>query len=260
MQKKLPKSLVSEFNVKVYSENNIESSIRYIVKESKFNILVNGKKFTSAMLLPDKIKEFTYGFLFTSDIIQKSSDIVHFRTCEQNNIYIYLEDMYFDVSTKKEWTVTSGCGGGKVLEKTYSTSDKIIFGTKFAFDEIITLFTRLESESELHTHTRCVHKAYFKSVDGFVFTCEDIGRHNTIDKTIGAVLLNNASFDGIILSTGRLTSEMILKCAKAKIPVVVSRTAPSEEGIKIAKKSNMTLIGLTTKKGFTVFTGEERIM
>ncbi|MBZ4644302.1 MAG: hypothetical protein JG767_1911, partial [Deferribacteraceae bacterium] len=59
MQKKLPKSLVSEFNVKVYSENNIESSIRYIVKESKFNILVNGKKFTSAMLLPDKIKEFT---------------------------------------------------------------------------------------------------------------------------------------------------------------------------------------------------------
>jgi len=260
MQKKLPKSLVSEYKVKIYSENNIENSERYIIKESKFNILVNGQKFTSAMLLPDKIKEFTYGFLFTSDIIQKSSDIVHFRTCDQNNIYTYLEDMYFDVSTKKEWTVTSGCGGGKVLEKTYSANDKITFDTKIEFKEIIDLFTKLEKESELHTHTRCVHKAYFKSVDGFVFTCEDIGRHNTIDKTIGAILLNNASFEGIILSTGRLTSEMILKCAKAKIPVVVSRTAPSEEGIKIAKKSNMTLIGLTTKKGFTVFTGEERII
>lgn len=260
MQKKLPKNLVSEYKVKIYSENNIENGIRHIVKESKFNIFINGKKFTSAMLLPDKIKEFVYGFLFTSDIIQKSSDVVHFRTCEQNNIYTYLEDMYFDVSTKKEWTVTSGCGGGKVLEKTYSGKGKITFDTKFEFKEIIDLFTKMEKESYLHTYTRCVHKAYFKSVNGFVFTCEDIGRHNTIDKTIGAILLNDASFNGIILTTGRLTSEMILKCARANIPVVVSRTAPSEEGIKIAKNSNMTLIGLTSKKGFALFTGEERII
>lgn len=260
MQKKLPKSLVSEFNVKVYSKNEVQENKKFIIKESKFNILVNGKKFTSVMLLPEKLKEFTYGFLFTSGIISKHSDIVHFRTCDQNNIYTYLEDMYFDVSQKNEWTVTSGCGGGKILEKTSIVEGKIEFGTKYTYDKIIEMFLKLEEESILHTYTRCVHKAYFMSKDGFSFTCEDIGRHNTIDKTIGAILLSGSTADGIILSTGRLTSEMILKCAKAKIPVVVSRTAPSEEGIKIAKESNMTLIGLTSRKGFTLFTGEERII
>lgn len=260
MQKRLPKSLVSEYSTIYFSKDSVEEKKRFVIREVKYNILINGKKFTSVMLLPDKLKEFAYGFLYTSSIIEKAEDIIHFRVCNENNMHIYLSDIHFNIATKMQWTVTSGCGGGKVLENTYKTTEKVDTSFTTTFEKIIDLFEKLEEDSFLYAQTRCAHKAFFKSNDNFHFTCEDIGRHNTIDKCIGAVLLNNSSFDcGIILTTGRLTSEMILKCVKAKIPIVVSRTAPSEEGINIAKNAGITLVGLTSKKGFTVFSHIDRI-
>jgi FdhD protein len=259
MQKKLPKNLVLEYKTVYYSRDGKVPQNSFVIKETSYQIFINGKKFTSVMLLPEKEKEFAYGFLFTSSFIDRSEDIINFRICDNNNIHIYLSDMHFDITEKINWTLTSGCGGGKVVDNIYIENEKVTSQTKWPFEEIVSLFAKLEEESLLHSYTRCVHKAYYKSTDGFLFTCEDIGRHNTIDKCIGAVLLHKSTFEGVMLSTGRLTSEMILKCARAKIPVVVSRTAPSEEGIRIAKNANITLIGLASKKGFTVFTGEERI-
>jgi FdhD protein len=260
MQKELPKSLVSEYKVKIYSKGNIKEENRLIIKEQRYFIFINEQKFVSVMLLPQMQKEFTFGFLLTSNIIGSKDDVESFDICENNHIHINLRDNDLDISQKNEWTVTSGCGGGKVLENTYGLDEEVRYNTRYSYEDIISLFKKLEEESSLHSYTRCVHKAYFKSSNGFMYTCEDIGRHNTIDKVIGAILLNECPSDGMILSTGRLTSEMILKCAKAKIPIVVSRTAPSEEGYNIAKKANITLIGLTSMRGFTVFTGEHRII
>jgi FdhD protein len=73
------------------------------------------------------------------------------------------------------------------------------------------------------------------------------------------LILNDESSEGVLLSTGRLTSEMILKCSRAGIPVVVSRTAPSKLGVDLAVRSDMTLIGLATAKSFTVFNDPGRI-
>ncbi|WP_246798674.1 formate dehydrogenase accessory sulfurtransferase FdhD [Deferribacter autotrophicus] len=260
MQKKLPKKLVWEFKTKTYDAKRklFDKSEKYVIREESYGIFINGKKFTSVMLVPEYEKEFIYGFLFTSKIIDSVKDIKSFRMCENRNAYIFLNE-YKEFVDENKWTVTSGCGGGKVLEKTYRGLEKIETDFKVDADEIIEIFKRLEKESHLHSHTRCVHKSYFFGRDGFTFTCEDIGRHNTIDKTIGAIMLNERSYDGVILTTGRLTSEMVLKCARAKIPVVVSRTAPSKMGIDIANNTNMTLIGLTSTRGFTVFTNEFRL-
>ncbi|MGA1846649.1 formate dehydrogenase accessory sulfurtransferase FdhD [Deferribacter abyssi] len=259
-QRKLPKKLVWEFKTKIYDveRKSYQNSERYVIREESYRIFINGKKFTSVMLVPEYEKEFFYGFLFTSQLIDSAKDIKSFRMCENKNAYVFLEE-YKEFSFENKWTVTSGCGGGKVLEKTYDGFEKIETDFKVDADKIIDMYKMLEKESYLHSHTRCVHKSYFLGKDGFVFTCEDIGRHNTIDKTIGAIMLNKRSYDGVILTTGRLTSEMVLKCARAKIPIVVSRTAPSKMGIDIAKDANVTLIGLTSTKGFTVFTNDFRI-
>lgn len=260
-QKRLPKSLAWKYDVKKFiaKDSCFVDEEKYLIREEKYTIFINGKKFTSVMLVPQLEKEFVYGFLFTSRIIDDVDDIKDFRMCENKNIYIYLKNLDFEFQDEK-WTVTSGCGGGKVLEKTYSDFEKISIDFKITAKQILEMFKRLESESNLHAFTRCVHKAYYFGSDGFEFTCEDVGRHNTIDKVIGAVLLNKRSFDGVVLTTGRLTSEMMLKCARAKIPIVVSRTAPSKLGLEIAKNANITMIGLTSLKGFTVFNGVERVI
>jgi len=260
-QRLLPKRVAWKYEVeRFYIENNsFIKEEKYLIKEEKYTIFVNGRKFTSVMLIPQYEKEFLFGFLYTSKIINSIDDIKSYRMCDNKNFYVYLNDLDFEFQDEK-WTVTSGCGGGKVLEKVYKGFERVEIDIKVTPQKVLEMYKKLEADSELHSYTRCVHKAYFFCSDGFEFTCEDVGRHNTIDKVIGAVLLNERTFDGVILTTGRLTSEMMLKCARAKIPIVVSRTAPSKLGLEIAKKTNITMIGLTSSKGFVVFNGIERII
>ena len=260
MDQHFSKRIVAEQSGLYFRDGKFETKRFVSIKEGKYNIFINGKKFTSVVFLPDYHKEFTYGFLFTSGIIKSKNDIVSYRMCEYDNIYIYLKDISFDIENMKNWTITPGCGGGKVLEKTYSEIDIVENDLKISPSDIFDIFLRVENDSTLHSVTRCVHKAFFKSSNGLAFKFDDVGRHNTIDKVIGAVLLSEeANFNGVMFTTGRLTSEMILKCAKAKIPVVISRTAPSENGIKIAEKSGITLVGLVSKNSFLVFSGVQRI-
>lgn len=261
MDRNFSKRLVSEYNVRRFRDGSFEDKEFLSVREGKYNIFVNGKKFTSVVFLPEYQKEFTYGFLFTSGIIMSKEDVVNYRMCEYDNIYVYLKDISFDVENMRSWTITPGCGGGKVLEKTYSDVDVVENDLKISSADIFDIFSRVENDSGLHSVTRCVHKAFFKSSGGLAFRFDDVGRHNTIDKIIGAVLLSGKTdFGGAIFTTGRLTSEMILKCAKAKIPIILSRTAPSDNGIRIAEKSGITLVGLVSKNSFDVFTGFERVL
>jgi len=257
MQKNISKKLAVRYRTFTYKNGFIEEE-RYVIKETRHNLHVNGEYFTSVMLVPDKQKEFVYGFLFTSGIIESAKDVVNYRMCENFNIYIYLQDPR-PIGKNSSWTITSGCGGGKVLDKTFENISKINGNFEIQAGKIPELYKQLELESDLHSVTRCVHKSYFSGKNNYKFSCDDIGRHNTIDKAIGSLILNDESSEGVLLSTGRLTSEMILKCSRAGIPVVVSRTAPSKLGVDLAVRSDMTLIGLATAKSFTVFNDPGRI-
>lgn len=258
MQWNFSKKLVTRYKTFRY-EGGFSEKDYFVIKEIKHNIHVNGEFFASIMLVPEQQKEFTYGFLFTSGIINSYEDLENYRMCENYNIYVYLKDPR-PIGNNSSWTITSGCGGGKVLDKTYENINEIKSEFKISAEDILEHFKTMEMESDLHSATRCVHKAYFSNSKGDCFTSDDIGRHNTVDKVIGSIVLNKISNEGILISTGRLTSEMILKCSRAGIPVVISRTAPSKLGIDLAEKSNMTLIGLTGKKGFTVFYDPGRIV
>lgn len=257
VQLKLSKKLVTHWKIIRYDGTFYEDE-SFVVKEIKHKIHVNGELLVSAMLIPDQQKEFTYGFLFTSGIINGVDDVVNYRMCENYNIYVYLKDPK-PLVNKFTWTITSGCGNGKVLEETYDNIKTIDSVFKISAADILYHFKVLEKESDLYSATRCAHRAYFINIGGDGITSDDIGRHNTIDKIIGYILLNNLLSDGVLISTGRLTSEMIMKCIHAKIPIVVSRTAPSKLGVDLAKKSNMTLVGLTNRNSFTIFHDPGRI-
>jgi len=90
---------------------------------------------------------------------------------------------------------------------------------------------------------------------------EDIGRHNALDKVIGKATLEGVEFTRTLLaSTGRLTSEMVIKAASAGIPVIVSMAAPTDKGIKIAEITGLTLIGFARGRRFNIYTNPERIV
>ena len=118
----------------------------------------------------------------------------------------------------------------------------------------------LNTHSEWYEKTGCVHQVTLFNINETVIIKEDIGRHNAVDKVIGAALQCGVKFgETIICSSGRLSSDMILKAASAGIPVVVSRTAPTSLAIDIAEEMGITLIGFARGKRMNIYTHPKRI-
>jgi len=158
-----------------------------------------------------------------------------------------------------ERVVTSGCAGGVSLVKDLSgirLSDK----TSFRSASIRTAFTEFQKRSDVYRKTGGVHSAAVVDEDSMLAFAEDIGRHNAVDKVIGYCLLENISFEGkMMLASGRLSSEILSKCAGCGIPVVVSRAAPTSLAVKIAEQAGITVIGFMRGSRMNVYTCDGRV-
>jgi FdhD protein len=179
--------------------------------------------------------------------------------------------IYLDVKAKidenslqnlyKEKTLVSGCGGG--VTGNIEGSLEIPFNQtafKIKPETIYTEVKKFYQESELYNLTGCVHKAMIYLLDGTTVTAEDIGRHNAIDKAIGKCKLQGLdTTKSILFVSGRLSSEMVTKAVMHKIPIVVSRTAPTYLGVQTAHKHGLTLIGFARGKKMNLYTRSGRI-
>jgi len=126
---------------------------------------------------------------------------------------------------------------------------------------LFNLFRHFQEKSILYRTTGCIHAAAIADENEILFIAEDVGRHNAVDKIIGWTLLNRVSFKGkIMLVSGRISSEMALKTAKWKIPLIVSRTAPTSLAIEFAEKAGLTLIGFLRGQRFNIYSHPERIV
>ena len=129
-----------------------------------------------------------------------------------------------------------------------------------SFSEIKEFIRRTLHYSPLGGQTHCVHGCGFWADGKLQAHFEDVGRHNAVDKVIGAILLGRISARGAIYTTGRLTSDMVLKCARIGIPIVMSRTAPSSLGLAIARRAGVTLVAYARPDRLNVFHAPERII
>lgn len=159
--------------------------------------------------------------------------------CDHGRVTVYarVED-----KADPETIVTSGCGGTGRIARTMLEADfPPATMSEVTFEEIAGLIRGSLGNSTLQQQTHCVHACGYLARGRFLGCFEDIGRHNAVDKVIGAILLGRFPSGGAIYTTGRLTSDMVLKCARIGIPVVISRTAPSSLGLEIARRADLTL-------------------
>jgi FdhD protein len=119
---------------------------------------------------------------------------------------------------------------------------------------------QLQSHMELYRAAGGVHASALADAGKLLVVSEDIGRHNTLDKIQGECLLRGLSTrDRLLLSTGRVSSEMILKAARMQVPIVVSRTSPTERAVRLARDLGITVIGYVRGGRFTVYSHPERL-
>lgn len=255
-------------------ENGKTKKIKdYIVKEFYLHILVNNKKKLSLVCTPKNIKELVVGYLFAEGIIQKKSDIKSFVS-EKNKVFLVTNksscieknelDIVRQFSTEKikQKLINAACDKDQSFVNSLSLDleqNHSQLGLEPAV--LFQLINELYQRSELFKKTGGVHNSLLTDIDqSFIIFREDISRHNTVDKIIGYLLLNDIRIQNkILVISGRISADILLKTAKMKLPILVSPSAPTDMAVKFASQLGITLIGFVRGERFNVYSHSWRL-
>jgi FdhD protein len=230
------------------------------IVEAPVSLTVNGEAWLTFMCTPVDLEAMMVGFLFNEGIIEGMEEVADVRVCEHgDNVDVWLKHT---AEQPASWRRTSGCTGGVTAVDALARVD-----TSFEMDKPRLLPQTVEriveilfKAQELYRETGGVHTSALTDGEKLICSAEDIGRHNTLDKIAGLCLINKVWPETrILISTGRISSEMLQKAARMGAPVVISRTAPSSLSIEMAERYGITLIGYARRQRFNVYSNEERI-
>jgi len=234
-----------------------EESEEQVAIETPYTVTLNEEEIGASMVLPVGLEEFGVGFLFGQGYIENPQEVKEVIVCPEGRISVYADVASME---PKDVIITSGCGGtGKISREMLEGHIEPPLELTFSFAEVKRFIREVLQASPLGPMTHCVHGCGLWADGRMQAFYEDVGRHNAVDKVMGAILLGKASPRAAVYTTGRLTSDMVLKCARMRIPVVMSRTAPSSLGLAIAARAGLTLAAYARPERLNVFHGAHRI-
>jgi FdhD protein len=224
--------------------------------EMALAIYLNQQKLVTILCTPIKLNYLVFGFLYAEGIITKISDVKMMRICEDDALAdVRLNNPEYELPAQR--TITSGCGGGSVFKADGQYVDSSLVITPL---EVITLMKQLQDKMELYRLGGGVHTSALSDKRDLLVVAEDIGRHNTFDKVQGECLVEGISTrDRLLFTTGRVSSEMLLKAAKMQAPVVVSRHSPTGSAVSLARDLGIALVGHAHGGRFLVYSHPERL-
>jgi FdhD protein len=226
--------------------------------EQSVSLSVNGKIWLSFLCLPENLENLAIGFLFTEGIIQDFDEVVSSHLCENNSLI----DIWLSHPAKRprKWIRSSGCAGG-MTRGLQIDSTRIIHSHKPIQPACISnAMKQLYAWQLANYSVKGLHCSALFDENGLLHASHDVGRHNTLDKIAGMLLKSHKMGSYLIaVTTGRITSEMLTKCARMGTCLVISRTTPSQLAVKMAQSAGITLVGHAQDDTFNVFSHPEII-
>lgn len=259
----MSRDIFIEKEIRKFKINKFMGEKDLLIKESPLTIFINGYQFLTLMILKENLEELITGFLAAEGIIKESKEIIGLEfKAEKTVAMIEINKEFFPGDYKKR-TLSSGCGSGSTFLnlKDCAQAREIRSKKKVAALKFTELMQKMQSNSDYFRQTGGTHTAALASAEKLIYQVEDIGRHNALDKVIGWALINKLDLkDKIILTSGRISSEMIIKVLKQQIPFLLSRSAPTDAAVNIAVERNLTLVAFCRGKRFNIYSGEERVI
>ena len=232
-----------------------EHGVHDVVEEIPIALFINGRHSMTVMISPVNLEDFVTGYLFTEEMIKTTKEIESIKI-EKNRVSVITKNLFKVLPPKK--TILSGCGGST----SYIDVEKLpkIHSDFSISAEAIVSALQSVPDSEIHRITGASHMVVLLDSQHVISVAEDIGRHNVIDRIIGYALRNGIYMSQtFIISSGRISSEMVRKCLIANIPIMVSRGATTTLSVDIADKTGMTLIGFARDGKLNIYSHPERI-
>lgn len=242
-----------------YRTDHLDMVDASAIVETPVSLTVNSEVWLTFMCTPLDLEAMAVGFLFNEGHINSCEEVASVRLCASGeNLDIWLNHK---VEKPQKWHRTSGCTGGVTSVEINQEIKPISNGSTLKAQKVGDLIGKLFDSQQIYRSTGGVHTSALSDGRQIMISAEDIGRHNTLDKIAGQILLQNITLHRrIILTTGRISSEMLQKSARMHASIVISRTAPSALAIEMADKYGITLIGYAHRNQFNLYTHPERII
>jgi FdhD protein len=235
-----------------------------VVAEIRLSIMVDGHELVQLMCSPHQLNALVMGFLYLEGLIEGPDDVNMLRVCLEDRIAeISLGRRLLEVPKRK--IITSGCTGGTSFGLYLDELERFRLAdteTKIAPNRVYRLLRELHDRAHLYRLSGGIHTTILADANGEpLVVAEDIGRHNTLDKIQGECLLRGIDArGGCLIASGRISSEMLLKAAIMRVPVVGSRTSPTQLAVSLAERLNITVIGYIRSASMNVYTHARRVI
>ena len=235
-----------------------------VVIERPLTIFLNSQEIVTVMTVGDYPDMLAVGFLLNQNMLRVDDEIISIDFDGDLDVVIVRtkRETDFEQQLKKK-TLTSGCAQGTVFGDLMEKFEKISIGSSAILKTtwLYALSQKINSTPSLYLKVGAIHGCVLCKEDQPLIYMEDVGRHNAIDKIAGYMFLNKISAkDKVFYTTGRLTSEMVIKTVQMGIPILISRSGFTAWGVELAKEAGLTLIGRAKGRRFTALSGLDRII
>lgn len=236
-----------------------------VAAEYPLTLFVNDTEFATIVCSPDDLTEMIVGFLASEGVIGTYRDIEEMSVDEDRGFsYVTLgRTSALDPGTFSRRRIGSCCGKSRqsfYFHTDAQTAHPVDSGLRLHASRCYELMRRLHEVSDIHRQTGGVHGAALCGESGIESHFSDIGRHNALDKLYGHCLIHGRSAAGkVIVFSGRLSSEVVLKAVKIGSPILLSKSAPTDLGLQLANELGLTAVGFLRGGGMNVYTHPERI-
>lgn len=232
----------------------VEEVAGEVVREQPLSVFVNGEKFLTLLCSPMMLEALVVGYLWMEKVIADLSEITDLRVSPvDGRAEVTLSHA---VTLPTERILTSGCGGGITFRIDHRLFPPLRSRLRVDPAELAARMKELFAAAVHYRRSRGIHGAALADRERVLLVAEDVGRHNAVDKIKGEALMRGLSTeDRVLLSTGRISSEMLLKAARMGVPLVASRTSPTEMAVALAEQLGITVCGYVRPDGLNVYAG-----
>ena len=252
------------YDVEAYNER-AEMVPTAIAGEHPLTLYLDKRELVTLMTLGHAPEALTIGYLRNQRLVDSIEDIAAVQVdWETESVAVTLKKPSRNLKDKiRKKTVTTGCGQGTVFGDLMEEIDRLRLRDDVSLtdENLFALIEKVRRHETIYKQAGAVHGCALATLEGEILMfVEDVGRHNAVDAIAGFMWLDRIDgSDKVFYTTGRLTSEMVIKCAQMRIPFLVSRSGLTKMGHEIARKVGLTMIGRASGRHYLAFTGRNRL-